>query len=158
MTLRFKFRGTPISRSQGMFFESKDMELTMNTSKLYLNFDNLFNGDKFLCDQANALLNRRSDDVFRELKSRVESSFSLEITERVNGAFARFPYSDYFLPGPVPQLKVSPVVEDEPKGKSAAVEIAAERSVNEETPPETAEKKVDEKEDAEPAKASEPSN
>lgn len=98
------------------------MELNMTTSKLYLNFDNLFNGDKFLCDQANNLLNRRSEDVFRELKRQVESSFSAEVTERVNKAFSNFPYSDYFLPGPVPQSKVLPEVRE---GKVKRVIAAA---------------------------------
>lgn len=108
--MRFKFRAKPISRDDRLYFESNDMILHMNTTKLYLNFDNLFNGDKFLCEQTNALLNRRSDDVFRELKTRIEYSFSAEITERINEAFGNFPYSEYFLPGPVPKTKVVPVV------------------------------------------------
>lgn len=143
LTMRFRFRGKPISRAEGMFFESRDMYLTMNTTKLYLNFDNLFNGDKFLCEQANALLNRRSEDVFRELKSRVENSFSEEISERINEAFRKYPYTDYFLPGEVPKLKVNPEVY-KPEVKSLPTEVAAE-TANEETPAETAEKKLDEK-------------
>lgn len=116
--LRFKFRGKPISRNSQLYFESMDMNLTMETSKLYLNFDNLFNGDKFLCEQTNNLLNRRSEDVFRELKKRIENSFAEEIAERVNGAFGNFPYSEYFLPGPVPKLKVTPETRDIPAAKS----------------------------------------
>lgn len=88
------------------------MNLEMETSKLHLHFDNLFNGDKFLCDQANGLLNRRSEDVFRELKKRIESSFSAEILERINEAFAKYPYSDYFIAGPAPKLRVQPEVRE----------------------------------------------
>ena len=89
----------------------------MNTGKLYLNFDNLFNGDKFLCEQSNALLNRRSEDVFRELKKRIEASFTAEITEQVNRAFSIFPYSSYFLA--------------EGEAKSAGSETQAEETVAE---------------------------
>lgn len=101
------------------------MELNMTTSKLYLNFDNLFNGDKFLCDQTNNLLNRRSDDVFRELKRQVESSFSAEVTERINKAFSNYPYSDYFLPGPVPKSKVLPEIREGKVKKDNIADAAA---------------------------------
>lgn len=104
------------------------MDLTMNTSKLFLNFDNLFNGDKFLCEQTNALLNRRSDDVFRELRKRIESSFSAEISERVNEAFSKFQYTDYFLPGPIPEMKVLPEVRKASPAKT--VDIGKENKLN----------------------------
>lgn len=95
------------------------MDLKMNASKLYLNFDNLFNGDKFLCEQTNKLLNSRSDDILRELKSKIEASFASEINERVNSAFGDYPYSDYFLPGPIPKSKVSPLKYEDLKKSTA---------------------------------------
>lgn len=110
ITLKFKFRSKPITRGgdDKWYFRSTDMKLNLTADKLYLNFDNLFNGDKFLCEQTNNLLNRRSDDILRELKSRVEASFESEISARVDEAFSKFHYSDYFLPGPIPKSKVSP--------------------------------------------------
>lgn len=114
MNMKFKFRSKPISRNNKLFFRTMDMDLTLSMSKLYLHFDNLFNGDKFLCDQTNALLNRRSDDILRELKRKIEVSFSNEIMNHVNVAFFDFPYSDYFLPDqPIPQSKVSPEIYEE---------------------------------------------
>lgn len=96
--MNFKFRGKRLTRDSQDFFRAEDMDLDLTTSKLHLQFDNLFNGDKFLGEQTNSFLNRRSEDIFREIKPKIRKVFADEISGRINEAFSRFPYKEYFLP------------------------------------------------------------
>lgn len=46
----------------------------------------------------NMFLKENSDDIFREVKSSIESAVSRVVKMVVSGPFGKFPYQDLFLP------------------------------------------------------------
>lgn len=65
-------------------------------SRLYMNFENLFNGDRALGDNMNLFLNENWQEIFAELKPVVEDTFAELIRNVLNNVFNAFPYDVLF--------------------------------------------------------------
>lgn len=63
---------------------------------MYLNLENLFNGDKLLGDNMNRFLNENWQDILAELKPSIIDAFTQIFSGIINSVFSRLPYDDIF--------------------------------------------------------------
>lgn len=61
-----------------------------------MNFDNLYNGDKFFGDATNIFLNENWRFVFNETKKSIFEVFSLIIENVMNNVSKKIPYENIF--------------------------------------------------------------
>lgn len=66
-------------------------------NRLYMQFDNLFNGDKLLSDGTNRFLNENWLDILNELKPVLKRAIGNIVIRVVGPMFSKFPYNDLFL-------------------------------------------------------------
>lgn len=64
--------------------------------KIFLNFDNLFNGDTILGNQMNRFINANAELLFSELQGSYEDIFALVFTKIINDVFTRIPFEKIF--------------------------------------------------------------
>ncbi|GAB0088225.1 Protein takeout [Sergentomyia squamirostris] len=95
--VRARFTGRKVTKNQQDYFQTNDMKITMTTTKLWMDFENLFNGDKLLGDTTNAFLNENWMDIFNELQPDISKSYAAAIQTIINNVFAKLPYKDYFI-------------------------------------------------------------
>lgn len=65
--------------------------------RLYINFGNLFKGDKALGDNTNKFLNENWEDILNELKVNLYDAFGQVVESLINSAFSKIPYKDLFI-------------------------------------------------------------
>ncbi|XP_055679564.1 protein takeout-like [Lutzomyia longipalpis] len=95
--IRLRFTGRKMSKDGQDYLQTNNTKITMTSTKLWMNFENLFNGDKVLGDTTNAFLNENWMDIFNELKPNISKSYAAAIQTIINKVFAKFPYKEYFL-------------------------------------------------------------
>lgn len=64
---------------------------------MWMNFENLINGDKLLSDSTNHFLNENWMEILKELKPVLTKSIASIYRAIAEPIFAKFPYSDLFL-------------------------------------------------------------
>lgn len=64
---------------------------------MWMNFENLFNGDKLLSDSTNQFLNENWGDILKELKPVLTKAISGIYKTVAEPIFSKFPYADLFL-------------------------------------------------------------
>lgn len=97
LTINIRFRMKPTQKKNGLYVKTDKFKFTMETKKMYINLENLFNGDKALSDNMNLFLNENWQDILQELKPSIQDAFSQIIGSLVNSVFAKVAYSDIFL-------------------------------------------------------------
>ncbi|XP_059610155.1 protein takeout-like [Phlebotomus argentipes] len=95
--IRVKFTGKKVTKNQNDYFQTNDIKISMTTSKLWIHFDNLYNGDKLLGDTTNTFLNENWMDIFNELKPDISKAYAAAIQTIINNVFAKLPYREYFV-------------------------------------------------------------
>lgn len=65
--------------------------------RLYMDFENLFNGDKVLGDTTNQFLNENWQDILNELKPVLKDVVSGISQNIIKAVFDKFPYQNIFL-------------------------------------------------------------
>lgn len=73
------------------------VKLVLEPKDIHFQFDNLFNGNKFLGDNMNRFINDNWHVFYAEIKQDFTKSLSLAVKSLVNGFFEKYPYSAYFL-------------------------------------------------------------
>lgn len=68
-----------------------------NNSRLYLRFENLFNGDKALGENMNLFINENWMDILGELKPGITEAFSQILGNLIDAIFKKISYDDIFL-------------------------------------------------------------
>lgn len=63
---------------------------------MYLNLENLFNGNKALGDNMNLFLNENWQIILQELKPAVRETLAQILSGIINSVFDKLPYSDLF--------------------------------------------------------------
>lgn len=63
---------------------------------MYLNLENLFNGNKALGDNMNLFLNENWQIILQELKPAVRETLAQILSGIINNVFDKLPYSDLF--------------------------------------------------------------
>ncbi|GAB0088226.1 uncharacterized protein DMENIID0001_026190 [Sergentomyia squamirostris] len=97
LILRLKFKTTPTIKNNKTYIQTKDFHFIFDTTRLYINFENLFNGDKALSDNMNFFLNENWKDILDELKPAINDAFSQIFNTIINTIFSKIAYSDIYL-------------------------------------------------------------
>lgn len=98
VTIKFKFAPTVIEKEGQKFIHipSNKFKLIFEPSRVYLNFEDLFNGNKALSDNTNLFLNENWQIIFQELKPSIRETFSKILTGIMNPIFEKLPYDEMF--------------------------------------------------------------
>lgn len=97
VTTKHELFGEPIMKKGELYMKLKEYKVTFSPERVYMNFENLFNGDKILADNMNAFLNENWEIVFNELKSGYEDTFGLVFKDITNKLFTKIPLRTIFL-------------------------------------------------------------
>lgn len=98
MQIKFKFAPTLTVKDGHQFLNIPDnkFKLIFEPSRVYLNFENLFNGNKALSDNTNLFLNENWQIIFQELKPAIRETFSQILSGIMNSIFQKLPYDEMF--------------------------------------------------------------
>lgn len=80
------------------YLSLKNTVFDFTTTRLFVQFDNLFNGDKVLGETTNSFLNENWSEILMELQPVLRDVIGDIITAIVGPVFAKFPYDQLFLP------------------------------------------------------------
>lgn len=71
-------------------------KLSFTTTRIYLQLDNLYNGDKLLGESTNAFLNENWNEVFPEIRKSVFDALSQIFEYYMINIFTKIPYNELF--------------------------------------------------------------
>lgn len=91
-----KFRGKPAEKDGEMFMKIKKMRMEFGATKMEVQFDNLFNGDKVLGDDMNRVMNENWKEIYAEVKKPVMKSFLDIYGKTMQKVFDTIPYNKLF--------------------------------------------------------------
>lgn len=95
-TARFKPKVT--EKNGKKYIQTKRYDLSFDTTRMHMRFENIFNGNKELSDDTNRFLNENWRTIFLELKPLVEFAVEEMTKSVVNRIFLKLPYDEIFLP------------------------------------------------------------
>lgn len=93
-----KFRPNVIEKGDGKTYiqiPSNKFKMVFDTTRLYLNLENLFN-NKALSDNMNTFLNENWQIILSELKPSVRDTLAKVLTGIINSVFENLPYNELF--------------------------------------------------------------
>lgn len=96
MDMSIKWSGKTVTKNGKEYLQTDKFKFVFDTSRLYMNFGNLFKGDKALGDNTNKFLNENWQDILNELKVNLFDAFGQVVESLINSAFAKVPYKDLF--------------------------------------------------------------
>jgi len=88
--------GKDFKRDGKIFVKITKFGFKLDTKKLSMKFQNLFNGDKALGDNMNRFLNENWSEILNELKPAIQDTFGAAFAEISNRIFTRVPFTDIF--------------------------------------------------------------
>ncbi|XP_055904273.1 protein takeout-like [Eupeodes corollae] len=94
--LKMSLLGESVVRDGETYMNVKNVKLNIDTSRLYFEFLNLFNGDKTLGDNMNLFLNENWKDIYGEVRGSITSAFASIFQSVVNNVFSKYPYRKLF--------------------------------------------------------------
>lgn len=94
--LTIKFTGKTTTRNGKEYLYTDDLKLVFTIERLYMQLDNLYNGDKILGDSTNLFLNENWEEIFNELKRSIFDAFGLIMQNIINSVFRKIPYNELF--------------------------------------------------------------
>lgn len=97
LNINFKFKLKQTPKKNGLYVQTEKLLFTFDTKKLYIDLQDLFNGDKTLGETMNRVLNDNWRDIFMELKPSIQDAFSQIIGALVDSVFSKVAYSDIYL-------------------------------------------------------------
>ncbi|XP_034247581.1 protein takeout-like [Thrips palmi] len=95
-TLKVVLKGVPTKRGAETYLNVTEFSFTIDTKKLHLNFENLFNGNKELGSTMNHFLNENSAEVLKELKPAISDGFGEVFKQISNRVFSKVPLEKIF--------------------------------------------------------------
>lgn len=98
MNLVLKFKPRVITKNGKNYIQTDKFSLTFTTTRLTIQLDNLFNGDKLLGDNMNSFLNENWQDILGELQPSISYAMEKILESIANRIFAKVPYDSLFLP------------------------------------------------------------
>lgn len=88
--------GEPIKKNGKVYIRFKEYNIKLIPARVYLNFENLFNGDRLLGNQMNRFMNDNWELIFNELKGGYEETLSYVFKEVTNKLFTKVPMDTIF--------------------------------------------------------------
>lgn len=92
-----KYKPKVIQKNGKNFIQTEKFQLDFDTSRLHINLENLFNGDKALGDNMNQFLNQNWRDILTELKPAITFAVEEILKGIINRIFLKIPYNEIFL-------------------------------------------------------------
>ncbi|XP_053692816.1 protein takeout-like isoform X1 [Sabethes cyaneus] len=95
--IQLKWTGKLVDRANGKkHYQVDKLKATFDTTRFYMHFSNLFNGDKALGDNMNQFLNDNWQDILKELKPAIVNAFVQIFQSVVSNVFNKVPYAEMF--------------------------------------------------------------
>ncbi|XP_049799195.1 protein takeout-like isoform X1 [Schistocerca nitens] len=88
--------GEPLEREGEVYWDIKNFTVKMDVGKIYIQFGNLFNGDKLLGDNMNKFLNENKDLLVEDLKPEMELALAATEMDVARRLFSNVPYNSVF--------------------------------------------------------------
>lgn len=95
--LAVKYKPKVITKNGKQYIQTERFNLDFDTSRLHINLENLFNGNKELGENMNQFLNQNWRDILNELKPAITFAVEELLKSIINRIFAKVPYNDIFL-------------------------------------------------------------
>uniref|UniRef100_A0A1L8DPW8 Putative hemolymph juvenile hormone binding protein n=1 Tax=Nyssomyia neivai TaxID=330878 RepID=A0A1L8DPW8_9DIPT len=92
----WRFTVNKVQKNGKEYVKVDNSKLFFNTTRLHMDFENLFNGDKALSDNMNQFLDQNWNVILTELKPSLTEAISQILQNVVSGPFAKIPYSELF--------------------------------------------------------------
>lgn len=92
-----KYKPRVIVKKGKEYIQTEKFQLSFDTTRLRINLENLFNGDKALGNNMNQFLNENWRDILNELKPSIVFAVEEILKGIVNRIFAKIPYESVFL-------------------------------------------------------------
>lgn len=90
-------KAEPEERDGKIYMKITEFKMTMNKlSRMIVNLENLFNGDKALGDNMNKFLNENWSDIFHELVNPVVNGLGETAREYISKTVENIPYKELF--------------------------------------------------------------
>ncbi|XP_049547943.1 uncharacterized protein LOC125959175 [Anopheles darlingi] len=94
--ITLRWIGKLVEKNGKQFYQVDKFKVNFDTSRFYMNFTNLFNGDKALGDNMNVFLNDNWPDILKELKPAIAAAFTQIFEAVVSNVFNKVPYSELY--------------------------------------------------------------
>lgn len=91
-----KYKPKVIEKNGKQYIQTDKFNLEFDASKLHVNLENLFGGNKALGENMNQFLNTNWRDIFNELKPAITFSVEEILKAMINRIFLKIPYSEIF--------------------------------------------------------------
>ncbi|KAJ6635879.1 Protein takeout [Pseudolycoriella hygida] len=104
--LAIKFTGKTIAKNGKDYLYTDDLKLTFTIERLYMQLDNLYNGDKVLSDSTNLFLNENWVEIYNELKRSIFDAFSLIVQNTINTVFRKICFFKNFYTTSLNEIKI----------------------------------------------------
>uniref|UniRef100_A0A8D8XTD4 Protein takeout n=1 Tax=Cacopsylla melanoneura TaxID=428564 RepID=A0A8D8XTD4_9HEMI len=92
-----ELRGKPFVKNGKTYIKLDKVLISIaKVEKMYIQLENLFNGNKELSEQMNVFLNENWADIIKELMPAIESALEAVVKEIGNRLFSKIPYEDFF--------------------------------------------------------------
>ncbi|CAO1387006.1 unnamed protein product [Diamesa hyperborea] len=95
--IKLKFTPKIIEKNGKQYLQADKFKLSFDTRRLYMSFENLFNGDKALGDNMNLFLNDNWQDILKELKPSISEALSQIFAALINAVFNKVPYNEIWI-------------------------------------------------------------
>lgn len=97
INLQLKWTGKLVDRANGkQYYQLDKLKATFDTTRFYMSFSNLFNGDKALGDNMNQFLNENWQDILKELKPAIIDAFTQIFQSVISNVFNKVPYNELY--------------------------------------------------------------
>lgn len=93
-----KYKPKLVTKKGKGYIQTEKFQLEFDTTRMQINLENLFNGDKALGDNMNQFLNENWRDILNELKPAITFAVEEILKGIINRIFSKIPYEDVFLP------------------------------------------------------------
>ncbi|XP_015366046.1 PREDICTED: protein takeout-like [Diuraphis noxia] len=88
--------GKPVTRRGEEYMELESLDLKFSTSRLYIQLDNLFNGDQLLGNNMNMFMNQNWREILKDLQPAFESALGMAFQSVAHQFFYKVPYGKIF--------------------------------------------------------------
>ncbi|KAJ1531411.1 hypothetical protein ONE63_000092 [Megalurothrips usitatus] len=97
VTADVELYGKELIKDGQKYAQIENFKFSLDTTRLRMQLDNLFNGNKELSTQMNKFLNENWSEILQELKPAIQDAFGSAFREITNRIFIKVPYDNLFL-------------------------------------------------------------
>ncbi|GAB0091619.1 hypothetical protein DMENIID0001_064750 [Sergentomyia squamirostris] len=95
-TITMRFKGALVTKNNKEYLQLSNAKVAFTTTRMYIYYGNLFNGDEILGPTTNQFLNENWQIVLQELYPSIAEGFAQVYQGTLNNVFASHPYRSFF--------------------------------------------------------------